>query len=588
MNQDDNTRRDETATSSVFRRYGAELLCALLLMLMAANMLTVVRQKSITIDETLMIPAGYYHLTVRDFRPINEHPPFAKILGALPLVFLGAQAPLIDPRAEPTYNYYYDLLEQFWLDNAADYEAFSFWSRVPLIILTLLLGTLVFGYAQRLFGTRAAIFALALFTLEPTVLAHGRVVQTDIPSALAYLLFTFTLYDYLKGPTYKRAFYVGLVAGLAVVTKFSMVVLGPLLVLSTSMLLMLAPRLGQKRARLAAHAAVVALAAVLAINAAYLFHNRTPDDPDKALAMAGFSPPLEAALRAPMSYMYPALQRIFPADFVYGINWQLAHNRDGHQAGLWGMYSRFGWWYYFPVAFALKTTLPFLLLSVASLAWGLWRFYRGKDERFLLLLLPFGFFTALVMMSKINIGVRYYLPAYMFLFILSGALLDRVLRRIKGRRAIIAGVVLLFGWMSFETIRAYPDYMPYMNQLASGAPRWYYLSDSNVEWGDDARALALYLRERGETKVGAALLNWEALQPYGVRIVGLFTPPGTRPEETRYVAVGASFLNGSTVPAELGEMRLSEEARTNYFDEYRRRTPEKVFGNSIYLYRMKD
>jgi hypothetical protein len=24
-------------------------------------------------------------------------------------------------------------------------------------------------------------------------------------------------------------------------------------------------------------------------------------------------------------------------------------------------------------------------------------------------------------------------------------------------------------------------------------PHWYYLTDSNVEWGDDARALALYL-----------------------------------------------------------------------------------------------
>jgi hypothetical protein len=50
-----------------------------------------------------------------------------------------------------------------------------------------------------------------------------------------------------------------------------------------------------------------------------------------------------------------------------------------------------------------------------------------------------------------------------------------------------------------------PDYVPYMNQLASERPPWEYLSDSNVEWGDDIRALAAYLRARGEKDVRAAL-----------------------------------------------------------------------------------
>jgi hypothetical protein len=30
---------------------------------------------------------------------------------------------------------------------------------------------------------------------------------------------------------------------------------------------------------------------------------------------------------------------------------------------------------------------------------------------------------------------------------------------------------------------------------------------------------------------------------------------------------------------------LTEEERVNTFDEYRRRTPEKIFGGSIYLFR---
>ena len=128
-----------------------------------------------------------------------------------------------------------------------------------------------------------------------------------------------------------------------------------------------------------------------------------------------------------------------------------------------------------------------------------------------------------------------------------------------------------------------------MNQLAGARPHWWYLSDSNVEWGDDVRALALYLRERGEKRVGGAMLGWQLLELYGVEQTAIFVPPGAGREETRYVALGASLLNGSTVPDGFDDgTRLTEEERVNYFDEFRRREPERIFGGSIYLYRMKE
>ena len=100
------------------------------------------------------------------------------------------------------------------------------------------------------------------------------------------------------------------------------------------------------------------------------------------------------------------------------------------------------------------------------------------------------------------------------------------------------------------------------------------------------RDLALYLRGRGETRVGGALLGWQLLQLYGVQQTAVFVPPGEAMEETRYVAIGASLLNGSTVPSEFDEgWTLNEYERVNYFDDYRRRTPEKIFGGSIYLFR---
>ena len=205
------------------------------------------------------------------------------------------------------------------------------------------------------------------------------------------------------------------------------------------------------------------------------------------------------------------------------------------------------------------------------------------------MLAPFAVYTCFVLLSRIDIGVRYYLPAYTFLCILGGTLLERMWksrrRMLKTRRAGAIAAAALLGWMCVEAARAFPDHMTYMNQLASRAPHWWYLSDSNVEWGDDVRALGEYLHARGETHVRAMTLSgFLTLHHYGVSYLdALAVPKGPPP---RYTAVGASFLNGSTVPEHLrGERPATEEERINTFDEYRRRTPEKIFGGSIYLFR---
>ena len=245
---------------------------------------------------------------------------------------------------------------------------------------------------------------------------------------------------------------------------------------------------------------------------------------------------------------FNAGSKVLPTYYLFGQYNVLIHNRDGHSTSLLGQYNMLGWWYYFPVAFALKTSLPFLLLSIAALGYACWRLLRRRDKRFLWLLLPIGVYAAISMTSHINIGIRHFLPVYPFLFILGAALLERLLRVRYARHLTVALVVLAFGWMGVEDLRAYPDYIPYMNQLASGHPHWWYLSDSNVEWGDDARALADYLHARGETEVrGAVSGGWGTLEQYGIKYHDIFPQPGVQIPETRYVAIGASLLNGSTV-----------------------------------------
>jgi 4-amino-4-deoxy-L-arabinose transferase-like glycosyltransferase len=430
-----------------------------------------------------------------------------------------------------------------------------------------------------LFGDRAALLALFLFALEPTVLAHGRVVQTDIPAAFGLLLCVYTLHRYFRGPTWPRALAIGAAVGIAMLAKYSMVVLGPVLL---AVFLILLWRHKDRRP-VVGHALLAILALILAINAGYFFHHRsfTPADAQWiANCFPGSSGLVAVSVRV--------LRLFLPTDFVMGVYWQLHHSHEGHPAGFLGMYSLHGWWYYFPVAFALKTTIPFLFLSIASLAWALNRLIRRKESALLILLVPFILYTALLMASRLNIGVRYYLPAYVFLLILSGALLDALFRAKTGRIAAIALGGVALASISFEALRIYPNYMPYLNQFASPRPPWWYLSDSNVEWGDDARELAAYLRARGETRVRAMLLGgFATLDFYGVNYQDALAPNPEPPP--RYTAVGASFLNGSTVPSyEVQGQRVSDEVRVNTFRSFRRRKPEAVIGNSIYVYRNYD
>jgi hypothetical protein len=563
----------------------AEVVCAGLLLLMAFNLFGQISRKSITNDELVHIPAGYYHLVAGQFQLNNEHPPLVKMWAALPLLFIQPNEATSRP-GEVTGNYTeetWKYLNQFWPGNKDHYAAISFWTRAMMILITLALGVLIFVYTRDLFGARAGVLAVSLYSLEPTVLGHGRLVHTDLPAAFVFLLFFFALRYYLKTRTLKRALLLGLASGLALVVKFSMIVVLPVIACLAISAFVFAPRLQENRKRIAIHLVLAVCAILFCVNAAYYFRS-PPIEPADVRWVQTMSAP---AFNRWMTFFHVG-SKIVPTYFLFGQYNVWLHNRDGHSTSLLGQYNRSGWWYYFPVAFALKTNLPFLVLSIAALAWALWSTWK-RDWRFLWLLAPLAIYAALSMSSRINIGVRHFLPAYPFLFIAGGVLVDRLLRIRYAHHLMVALVVLMFGWMSVIMLRTYPDYIPYMNQLASSHPHWWYLSDSNVEWGDDAKALADYLHARGETDVRGALSGaWGTLELYGIHYHEIFPKPGRVMPETRYVAIGASFLNGSVVPADQPGQLMTDEQRVNYLAEYRTRTPEATFGNSIYLYRVKD
>lgn len=580
-------RRSVALARAWVATHAAELGCVAILTLMSLQMLVVISRKSITIDEIVMIPAGYYHVAAHNFELIHDHPPLSKILAALPLLFIQPEEIRPDQivGAPGSSDERYAHMEKFWENNPDKFQSLSFWPRVFMIALTIGLGVLIFNFARELFGPLAALLAVAFFALEPTVLAHGRVVQTDMPAAFGYLLFFFMLRRYALDQSFKRAAWLGFAIGLALLTKFSMLLVGPIIVSHFAVEIWRSSARRKAIKSCGSHILVAAALSILVVNAAYFFQHRRLASWDVQWIHETFP-----SIGRPLTSVTSLLSYILPADFVLGILRQIWHNGIGHPAGFLGMYSRTGWWYYFPVAFSLKTTIPFFLLSLMALGWAGAKAVRNRDSDCLWLLAPFLIYTVFVLFSRIDIGVRYYLPAYPFLFMLGGALLASWLKSRSAARAGMLFAVALFVWIGIEAVRAFPNQMSYMNQFAAGKPHWWYLSDSNVEWGDDIPALAAYLRARGETRVRASFLgDFLVLHHYGVEPVRMIDEENQQPERTDYVAIGASFLNGSTTPDFLINGRpATEDERVNFFAYYRYKTPEAVFGGSIYLYRKDD
>ena len=122
------------------------------------------------------------------------------------------------------------------------------------------------------------------------------------------------------------------------------------------------------------------------------------------------------------------------------------------------------------------------------------------------------------MVASLNLGVRYLIPAYPFLFILAAAIVVRLGPVLIGRAARpIVGLILI--GLAVESLVAYPHYLAFFNVLAGGPSAGdRYLVDSNLDWGQDAIRLNSYLRSRSESRACVAYFGTADLSYYGITV----------------------------------------------------------------------
>src|SRR5687767_8875209 len=104
-------------------------------------------------------------------------------------------------------------------------------SRVMVVLLGALLGILVFCWARGWLGFVPAAAALALFALGPNLLACASLLTTDLGLTTFVFGTTYFLWKTCQRPTLLHAVAAACCGGLAVASKFSAIVLAPIVIL---------------------------------------------------------------------------------------------------------------------------------------------------------------------------------------------------------------------------------------------------------------------------------------------------------------------------------------------------------------------
>jgi hypothetical protein len=581
-----------TSAIRLSRAVEAALLAVMLLAFFVVSLL-LLSQKGLFIDDSMHMPAGYSYLLTRDYRLNQEHPPLIKLLSALGLWRLHPHFPFESPGWEQAAtpqdpeDGMVRIEEAFFETNANQFEQIAFYGRLPAVFISLLLLLAVWWFTRKLFGPIAALIAVFLIATEPNIIGNSIVVQNDIAAALALLLFVMAVKKFVDGATAKIAVLFGSALGVALVTKYSLLSLVPV---SLAILIVWAiARLIRKRSSVRSVVLSVVLVFVTSwfiLIASYAFHVDRIDANESAKIASWFYLAGDTAELFKRLLMW--LPPLVPRFFVYGIDMVVQDSREGRPAFLFGQVSDTGWWYYFPIAFVLKTTIPFLLASIGGFGWALMKVFRRKRYVLLYVLLPGVFYLALTMTSHLNIGVRHLLPMFPFAAIAGAgfivALLEFGVTRAKSLGLALA-VLALVPALAIA-VSTFPNYLTYFSPLAGGADRgWQTLSDSNVETGQEVKPLASYLKDHGANRVTGIMVGGEFLRFYGVQLddfPGWYDDDDSEAENsepepvaTDYVAIGAWYLS---------EIDLTDKQK-QIIDIYRQQKPEAMVGNSIFVFR---
>jgi 4-amino-4-deoxy-L-arabinose transferase-like glycosyltransferase len=474
----------------------------LLFLILALELFFSARLESQTFDEPAHLYAGYSYWLRSDFGINPEHPPLVKLVMSLPLL-------LARPKYPEPINIYFRVaspLGGIQLLSPPGADALLAHARAAVSIFVFLLALLVMLAGLEMFGRPTALFALVLFVFDPLLLGHGPLLGTDVGATCCLVGTVYAFYRYVKRPSVARLALCGLAAGLSLAAKHSAVLIFPVLLLLcaievalwrqrspeevTGLASLLPSVRGRGRYALGLGASLLAIAAV-SILILWAFYGYRYQARPGGVQITPTPAEYLKDLHSPASHLIAFAERyhLLPEAYLFGATDIAILTREGRVMFLLGKLYPEGRWYYFPAALVIKSTLGFLLLLVLlPFARSIW---RSKRREVWFLAIPAMVFFGTAMTSKLDIGIRHVMPAIPFLIVLASAGAVSLARQSRGW---VYAVAILLGLHVASSLFAFPNYLPYSNELFGGPNNTYrVLPDSNAGWGGGLKALHTYL-----------------------------------------------------------------------------------------------
>jgi hypothetical protein len=455
-----------------------------------------------TVDEPTHILAGQRYWKCGDFGVNPEHPPLVKLLATASLNTRELTEPSLPcGLRHTTRSEVFTNGARFLIDNGIDETLIP--ARLLASLLSLLFAATVFIGALTMFGRWEAVVALGLLAFEPNLIAHGSLVTTDMALTLASFAAVFALYRYGKRPTWLRFALTGLAFGFLFVSKHSALVFIPafFIVLVADALFFQesdAPIFRIALRRIAAFAAFCLIGLVV-LWSFYGF---------RYYALPGATAPMFSLEEYINSSSIPSVSnslqakavvalgeyRLLPESYMLGMADVVASS--SRNTAIFDRNFASGRWYFFPLSFLVKTSIPLLLLTTVGLVAAF--FVKGKRREMLYLIAPPIFFFAVSMTTRINIGVRHILPVYGFYIVVAAAVAVWMSRRFLFMRYALAALLVFHAFTAFRTA---PNYIAFANDLWGGTENTHRIfpGDSNLDWGQNDKLVAEYLKHENIT-----------------------------------------------------------------------------------------
>ncbi|CAN5544236.1 hypothetical protein BH09PLA1_BH09PLA1_06890 [soil metagenome] len=471
--------------------------------------------KSICFDEGAHLGAGLAYLKYGEMSIYNLSPPVARMWVALPAYLSGAEIPPAkrhrnEPDRVRSWNYF-DAVRDANLPNLHRYVL---WGRFMTMPLSLCVAAIIFGWTRRLYGPAGGLIASAIWCFSPTVIAHGSTLGTDMPLTALMFLAVGLWQRFIESRRNSHALAAAVAIALAHTIKFTALLLWPMLLV----LALFAIVRDRRRWRdLLAGATLAVVITFVVFNASYRFRLMG----DRLGAFQFQSDTMLSVQRSLPGWLPVPFHR----DAVTGFDAQKWEAESQYVTGLFGRAYFGSSWAYYPWCVISKSTIGELaLLAIAVISFALKRPNRSEWP---LIVLAVGTLVGMTLAARINIGIRYLLPAYPALIIL----LARGVQLPKLKLVIVAATTAI----AIETLFATPRMHSFVN-VAVRPWRWLV---PDQDWGQSLLALRDWMSSQHVERIRLIGPSRLCPQPYGIPIVGAFDD-----SQSRFVAFSRCSLDG--------------------------------------------